>query len=138
MRGREITSSSTEWYDALSKQLKRGETLEEHLENLLDEMCNQLPQREYQARISHELWAEQQRRRRLGRPPRRFCRFHVTEKRHSDYILAEENLRARSEFARRLAKATSAAARRARPTLLSKRCCTPSGSLVIVQPYVLV
>ena len=43
------------WYDALSKQLK-GETLEEHLENILDEMCNQLPQREYE-RISHELWA---------------------------------------------------------------------------------
>ena len=59
MRGREITLWLDErWYDALSKQLK-GETLEEHLENVLDEMCNQLPQREYE-RISHELWAEQQ------------------------------------------------------------------------------
>ena len=52
MRGREITLWLDErWYDALSKQLK-GETLEEHLENILDEMCNQLPQREYE-RISH-------------------------------------------------------------------------------------
>ena len=52
MRGREITLWIDErWYDALSKQLK-GETLEEHLEKILDEMCNQLPQREYE-RISH-------------------------------------------------------------------------------------
>lgn len=37
MRGREITLWLDErWYDALSKQLK-GETLEEHLENILDE-----------------------------------------------------------------------------------------------------
>ena len=51
MRSREITLWLDErWYDALSKQLK-GETLEEHLENILDEMCNQLPQREYE-RIS--------------------------------------------------------------------------------------
>ena len=59
MRGREITLwLDDRWYDALSKHLK-GETLEEHLENVLDEMCNQLPQQEYE-RISHELWAEQQ------------------------------------------------------------------------------
>ena len=40
MRGREITLWLDErWYDALSKQLK-GETLEEHLENILDERRN--------------------------------------------------------------------------------------------------
>ena len=89
MRGREITLWLDErWYDALSKQLK-GETLEEHLENILDEMCNQLPQREYE-RISHELWAEQQEEAREA--ARRFAVFHVTENGSSDYILAEENL----------------------------------------------
>ena len=46
------------WYDALSKHLK-DETLEEHLEDIIDEMCNQLPQREYE-RISAEIWQEDQ------------------------------------------------------------------------------
>lgn len=91
MRGREITLWLDErWYDALSKQLK-GETLEEHLENVLDEMCNQLPQREYE-RISHELWAEQQAEKEAREAARRFAVFHVTESGSSDYILAEENL----------------------------------------------
>ena len=54
------------WYDALSKHLK-DETLEEHLENVLDEMCNQLPQREYE-RISTSSGQSSRRRRRLGRP----------------------------------------------------------------------
>ena len=91
MRGREITLWLDErWYDALRKQLK-GETLEEHLENVLDEMCNQLPQREYE-RISHELWAEQQAEKEAREAARRFAVFHVTESGSSDYILAEENL----------------------------------------------
>lgn len=91
MRGREITLWLDErWYDALSKQLK-GETLEEHLGNILDEMCNQLPQREYE-RISHELWAEQQAEKEAREAARRFAVFHVTENGSSDYILAEEKL----------------------------------------------
>ena len=91
MRGREITLWLDErWYDALSKQLK-GETLEAHLENILDEMCNQLPQREYE-RISHELWAEQQAEEEAREAARRFAVFHVTENGSSDYILAEEKL----------------------------------------------
>ena len=91
MRGREITLWLDErWYDALSKQLK-GETLEEHLENILDEMCNQLPQREYE-RISHELWAERQAEKEAREAARRFAVFHVTENGSSDYILAEEKL----------------------------------------------
>lgn len=91
MRGREVTLWLDErWYDALSKQLK-GETLEEHLENILDEMCNQLPQREYE-RISHELWAERQAEKEAREAARRFAVFHVTENGSSDYILAEEKL----------------------------------------------
>lgn len=100
MRGREITLWLDErWYDALSKQLK-GETLEEHLENILDEMCNQLPHREYE-RISHELWAEQQAEEEAREAARRFAVFHVTENGSSDYILAEEKLELLS-IARRL------------------------------------
>ena len=46
MASREICLWINErWYDALNKHLK-GETLEEHLENVLDELCNQLPEHE--------------------------------------------------------------------------------------------
>lgn len=34
------------WKDAIEKHL-RDETLQEHLENVLDELCNQLPEQEY-------------------------------------------------------------------------------------------
>ena len=44
------------WKNAIEKHLK-GETLQEHLETVLDELCNQLPQREYE-RISREIYAE--------------------------------------------------------------------------------
>ena len=44
------------WKDAIEKHLK-GETLQEHLEDVLDELCNQLPEREYK-RISAEIYAE--------------------------------------------------------------------------------
>ena len=51
MSSREITLRIDEhWYDALTKLLK-GETLEEHLEDVIDELCDQIPQREYE-RIS--------------------------------------------------------------------------------------
>ena len=127
MRGREITLWLDErWYDALSKQLK-GETLEGHLENVLDEMCNQLPQREYE-RTSHELWAEQQAEEEAREAARRFAVFHVTESGSSDYILAEENLELLSGRPPS-AQLHPQAARRGAPTALSKRCRAPSGSL---------
>lgn len=44
------------WKEAIEHHLK-DETLQEHLENVLDELCNQLPEREY-ARISREIWEE--------------------------------------------------------------------------------
>ena len=44
------------WKNAIEKHLK-GETLQEHLETVLDALCNQLPQREYE-RISREIYAE--------------------------------------------------------------------------------
>ena len=44
------------WKKAIEKHLK-GETLQEHLETVLDELCNRLPEREYE-RISREIYAE--------------------------------------------------------------------------------
>ena len=56
------------WKDAIEKHLK-DETLREHLEDVLDELCNQLPEREYE-RISAEIYAEDAARRaKRGRQP---------------------------------------------------------------------
>ena len=78
MSRREITLWIDErWYDALSKPLKDN-TLEEHLESVLDEMCSQLPQREYE-RISQCIWRESQQAKQEREAARRFAVFHVTE-----------------------------------------------------------
>ena len=91
MNSREISVWIDErWYDALSKHLK-DETLEEHLENVLDEMCNQLPRQEYE-RISTLIWQEEQRSKEAAEAGRRFAVFHVTEHGESVHFLAEENL----------------------------------------------
>lgn len=91
MRSRDITLWLDErWYDALSKHLK-GETLEEHLQNTIDEMCRQLPEQEYD-RINAEIQQEQQDDQKAREAARRFAVFHVTEGGSSDYFLAEENL----------------------------------------------
>lgn len=78
------------WYDALSRHLK-NETLEEHLENVIDEMCNGLPRQEYE-RISALIWQEEQQARQEQEAARRFAVFHVTEDGSSIYFLAEEKL----------------------------------------------
>lgn len=78
------------WYDALSKHLK-DETLEEHLEDVIDEMCNRLPRQEYE-RISTLIWQEEQRSKEAAEAGRRFAVFHVTEHGESVHFLAEENL----------------------------------------------
>ena len=52
------------WKDAIEKHLK-DETLREHLEDVLDELCNQLPEQEYK-RISAEIYAEDAARRAEG------------------------------------------------------------------------
>ena len=44
------------WKDAIEKHLK-GETLQEHLEDVLDTLCNQLPEHEYE-RISRAIQSE--------------------------------------------------------------------------------
>ena len=91
MNSRDITLWIDErWYDALTKHLK-GKTLEEHLENVIEEMCNKLPQQEYES-IRGEIWQEQQDERKAREAARRFAVFHVTEGGNSTYFLAEENL----------------------------------------------
>ena len=58
MSSREISLWLDErWYAAINRQLK-DETLEEYLETVIDERCNQLPERVYD-RISTEIWEEQ-------------------------------------------------------------------------------
>ena len=59
------------WKDAIEKHLK-DETLREHLEDVLDELCNQLPEREYE-RISAEIYAEEE-------AARTYAAYHVTER----------------------------------------------------------
>lgn len=78
MASREINLWIDErWYNALSKHLK-DETLEEQLEDVIDEMCNQLPEHEYK-RISEAIWREEQERKQVQEAARRFAVFHVTE-----------------------------------------------------------
>ena len=66
------------WKDAIEEHLK-GETLQEHLENVLDELCNQLPEREYK-RISAEIYAEDAVRRTEEEAARTYAAYHVTER----------------------------------------------------------
>ena len=65
------------WKNAIEKNLK-GETLQEHLENVLDELCNQLPEQEYK-RISAEIYAEDAAEREAREAARTYAAYHVTE-----------------------------------------------------------
>ena len=65
------------WKNAIEKHLK-GETLQEYLETVLDELCNQLPQREYE-RISREIYAEDAANREAEEAARTYAAYHVVE-----------------------------------------------------------
>ena len=65
------------WKKAIEKHLK-GETPQEHLETVLDELCNQLPQREYE-RISREIYAEDAANREAEEAARTYAAYHVVE-----------------------------------------------------------
>ena len=65
------------WKVAIEKHLK-DETLQEHLEDVLDELCNQLPEREYE-RISAEIYAEDAARRAEEEAARTYAAYHVVE-----------------------------------------------------------
>ena len=66
------------WKDAIEKHLK-DETLQEHLEDVLDELCNQLPEQEYK-RISAEIYAEDVAEREAREATRTYAAYHVTER----------------------------------------------------------
>ncbi len=66
------------WKDAIEKHLK-GETLQEHLENVLDELCNQLPEQEYE-RISCAIQSEAAAQRAKEEAARTYAAYHVTER----------------------------------------------------------
>lgn len=65
------------WKAAIEKQLK-NENLQEHLETVLDELCNQLPEREYE-HISREIQNEERAAREMEEARRRYAVFHVAE-----------------------------------------------------------
>ena len=65
------------WKNAIEKHLK-GETLQEHLETVLDELCNQLPQREYE-RISRAIQSEAAAQRAEEESARTYAAYHVME-----------------------------------------------------------
>ena len=65
------------WKKAIEKHLK-GETLQEHLENVLDELCNRLPEREY-VRISRAIQSEAAAQRAEEEAARTYAAYHVTE-----------------------------------------------------------
>ena len=65
------------WKDAIEKHLK-GETLQEHLENVLDELCNQLPEHEYE-RIGRAIQSEAAAQRAEEEAARTYAAYHVVE-----------------------------------------------------------
>lgn len=66
------------WKTAIEKHLK-NETLQEHLENMLDELCNQLPEHEYE-RISRAIQAEAAAQCAEEEAARTYAAYHVTER----------------------------------------------------------
>ena len=65
------------WKNAIEKHLK-DETLQEHLEDVLDALCNQLPEQEY-ARISREILREDRAAREAAAAQQSYAAFHVVE-----------------------------------------------------------
>ena len=66
------------WKNAIEKHLK-DETLQEHLENVLDELCNRLPEREYDC-ISRAIQSEAAAQRAEEEAARTYAAYHVTER----------------------------------------------------------
>ena len=73
------------WKNAIEKHLK-DETLQEHLENVLDELCNRLPEREYD-RISRAIHSEAAAQRAEEEAARTYAAYHVTERGQEWYFM---------------------------------------------------
>ena len=65
------------WKNAIEKHLK-DETLQVHLENVMDELCNQLPAHEYE-RISRAIQSEADAQRAEEEAARTYAAYHVVE-----------------------------------------------------------
>lgn len=65
------------WKEAIEHHLK-DETIQERLENVLDELCNQLPEREYK-RISRAIWEEDRMARAEAEAARTYSVYRVVE-----------------------------------------------------------
>ena len=77
------------WYDALSRQLKKGDTtVEEKLDEYLDTLIGQLPER-VRERISGEIWDEDQQRRTEAEASRHLSVFRVTQNGRADHLVTE-------------------------------------------------
>ena len=89
MSSREIVLWLDErWYDALERHIK-GESLQEKLENYLDELCNHLlPDYEYE-QISKEVYDERMELEAQREAERRFAVFRVTERGEQSCFLVE-------------------------------------------------
>ena len=72
------------WRVAIEKQLK-GETLQEHLDNVLDELCNRLPDQEY-TRISNEIQEEARIVREAVEAARTYSAYRVMENGEARYF----------------------------------------------------
>ena len=72
------------WRVAIEKQLK-GETLQEHLDNVLDELCNRLPDQEY-TRISNEIQEESRIAREAVEAARTYSAYRVMENGEARYF----------------------------------------------------
>ena len=77
------------WKNAIEKHLK-DETLQEHLENVLDELCNRLPEREYE-RISRAIQSEAAAQRAEEEAARTYAAYHVTENGQEGESIEEQN-----------------------------------------------
>lgn len=90
MASREIVLWLDErWYDALERHI-RGETLQDKLENYLDELCNTLlPYNEYE-QIGKEIYQEQMEQAAEREAARRFAVFRVTEHGEQSCYLVDE------------------------------------------------
>ena len=72
------------WRVAIEKQLK-GETLQEHLDNVLDELCNRLPDQVY-TRISNEIQEEARIAREAVEAARTYSAYRVMENGEARYF----------------------------------------------------
>ena len=90
MSSREIVLWLDErWYDALERHIK-GESLQDKLEDYLDELCNNLlPDYEYE-QISKDIYEERMEREAQREADRRFAVFRVTERGEQSCFLVEQ------------------------------------------------